>query len=45
MMLRYGVSSTPTLVLIDRDGIVRMYRPTRMTEAELSRRIEVLLAR
>jgi thiol-disulfide isomerase/thioredoxin len=45
MMLRYGVSSTPTLVLIDREGIVRMYRPTRMTEAELSRRIEALLAR
>ena len=45
MMLRYGVSSTPTLVLIDREGIVRMYRPTRMTEAELARRIETLLAR
>lgn len=45
MMLSYGVSSTPTLVLIDREGIVRMYRPTRMTEAELSRRIEALLAR
>jgi thiol-disulfide isomerase/thioredoxin len=44
MMLAYGVSSTPTLVLIDRDGIVRMYRPTRMTEAELSHRIEALLA-
>jgi thiol-disulfide isomerase/thioredoxin len=44
-MLRYGVSSTPTLVLIDRQGIVRMYRPTRMTEAELSQRIEALLAR
>jgi len=44
MMLRYGVSSTPTLVLIAREGIVRMYRPTRMTEAELSRRIESLLA-
>jgi hypothetical protein len=43
-MLAYGVSSTPTLVLIDRDGIVRMYRPTRMTEAELSHRIEALLA-
>jgi thiol-disulfide isomerase/thioredoxin len=42
-MLRYGVSSTPTLVLIDRQGIVRMYRPTRMTEAELSQRIEALL--
>lgn len=45
LMLDYGVSSTPTLVLIDRDGIVRMYRPTRMTEAELSRRIEAVLAR
>ena len=44
MMLRYGVSATPTLVLVDRQGIVRMYRPTRMTEAELSRRIEALLA-
>ena len=43
MMLRYGVSSTPTLVLIDREGIVRMYRPTRMTEAELGRRIEAVL--
>ena len=45
MMLSYGVSSTPTLVLIDRQGVVRMYRPTRMTEAELARRIEALLAR
>ncbi len=44
MMMQYGVTSTPTLVLIDREGIVRMYRPTRMTEAELSRRIEALLA-
>ena len=44
MMLRYGVSATPTLVLIDRQGIVRMYRPTRMTEAELARRIRDLLA-
>jgi thiol-disulfide isomerase/thioredoxin len=43
MMLHYGVSSTPTLVLIDAQGIVRMYRPTRMTEAELSQRIEALL--
>jgi thiol-disulfide isomerase/thioredoxin len=45
MMLRYGVSSTPTLVLIDREGMVRMYRPTRMTETELSARIEALLGR
>lgn len=44
MMLRYGVSATPTLVLVDRQGIVRMYSPTRMTEAELSRRIEAVLS-
>jgi hypothetical protein len=31
--------------LIDRQGIVRMYRPTRMTEAELAQRIEALLVR
>jgi thiol-disulfide isomerase/thioredoxin len=43
MLLRYGVSATPTLVLVDRQGIVRMYSPTRMTEAELARRIEALL--
>jgi len=43
IMLRYGVSSTPTLVLIDRKGIVRMYRPYRMSDAELSRQIDSLL--
>ncbi len=31
----YGSSTTPTLVLIDRAGIVRMYHPGVMTEAEL----------
>jgi thiol-disulfide isomerase/thioredoxin len=43
MMLRYGVSSTPTLVLVDSSGIVRMYRPYRMSERELSAAIEPLL--
>jgi len=43
-MIRYGVSATPTFVLVDRKGIVRMYAPTRMSEAELSRRIDELLA-
>ncbi len=43
-MVRYGVSATPTFVLIDRKGIVRMYAPTRLSEAELSRRIEAVLA-
>lgn len=43
MMLHYGVCATPTLVLIDRRGVVRMYRPTRMTERQLGQRIEALL--
>jgi len=32
---RYGASTTPTLVLIDRAGIVRLYHPGAMTYAEL----------
>lgn len=32
---RYGVSTTPTLVLVDREGIVRLYHPGRMAEEEL----------
>lgn len=43
-MVRYGVSSNPTLVLVDRRGLVRLYTPTRMSEQALSRRIEELLA-
>ena len=43
-MLAYGVSSTPTFVLIDHKGIVRMYRPFRMSETELSRNIDAVLA-
>lgn len=31
----YGASTTPTIVLIDRQGIVRVYHPGRMTLAEL----------
>lgn len=44
MMVRYGVSATPTFVLIDRKGIVRFYSPTRLSEAALSKRIEAVLA-
>lgn len=43
-MVRYGVSATPTFALVDRKGIVRLYTPTRLSEAELSRWIEKLLA-
>jgi thiol-disulfide isomerase/thioredoxin len=38
-MRAYGVSSTPTLVLVDRRGIVRLYRPSRLSVAELDRQI------
>ena len=40
---RYGVSSTPTIVLLDRKGIVRVYHPGRMTEEELEAAIRRLL--
>ena len=43
-MVQYGVSATPTFVLIDRKGVVRFYSPTRLSEAELSRRIEGVFA-
>lgn len=43
-MVRYGASATPTLVLIDRKGIVRLYAPTRLSEAEITRRLDALLA-
>jgi thiol-disulfide isomerase/thioredoxin len=41
---RFGVSSTPTLVIIDRQGIVRLYHPGRLTEAELETHLQALLA-
>ncbi len=42
-MERYGGSSTPTIVFIDRTGIVRRYTPTRLTEAELDRTLGQLM--
>lgn len=41
--LRYGVSSTPTLVLVDRTGVIRLYHPGRMSQAELEPLIISLL--
>jgi thiol-disulfide isomerase/thioredoxin len=41
--LRYGVSTTPTLVLVDRAGIVRLYNPGRLTLEQLEPRIRALL--
>jgi thiol-disulfide isomerase/thioredoxin len=43
-MVRWGVSSNPTIAFVDREGLVRFYSPTRMSEDELSRRVEELLA-
>jgi len=39
----YGASTTPTLVLVDRAGIVRFYHPGAVTEPELTARIQSLL--
>jgi thiol-disulfide isomerase/thioredoxin len=39
---RYGASTTPTLVLVDRSGIVRLYHPGRMTYEELHPLVEAL---
>jgi thiol-disulfide isomerase/thioredoxin len=41
----YGASSTPTLVLIDRAGIVRWYHPGSATQAELTSHIREMLAK
>jgi thiol-disulfide isomerase/thioredoxin len=40
---RYGVSSTPTVVILDRQGMVRLYHPGRMTEGELDLQLRSLL--
>jgi len=41
--LRYGVSTTPTLALVDRGGIVRLYHPGGMTYQELRSAINGIL--
>src|SRR6266849_3679014 len=40
---RYGASTTPTLVLVDRAGIVRLYHPGAMSYPELRARIQGVL--
>jgi thiol-disulfide isomerase/thioredoxin len=42
---RYGVSSSPTLAIVDRSGVIRTYNPGRLTESELEARIAPLLER
>jgi thiol-disulfide isomerase/thioredoxin len=39
---KYGASTTPTLVLIDRNGIVKLYHPGALTYDELRPRVEAL---
>jgi thiol-disulfide isomerase/thioredoxin len=41
--LTYGASTTPTLILIDRAGVVRFYHPGAASERELSGRIQAIL--
>jgi thioredoxin-related protein len=38
----YGASTTPTLVLIDRKGTVRLYHPGELSYAELAPRVSAL---
>jgi thiol-disulfide isomerase/thioredoxin len=40
---QYGVDSVPTHVLIDRKGIIRLYKPGRITSEELATAIQRLL--
>lgn len=41
---RYGVSTTPTLVMVDRAGLIRLYHPGLMSEAELEPLVAKLVA-
>jgi thiol-disulfide isomerase/thioredoxin len=41
--MRYGVSTTPTLVLVDRGGVIRLYHPGQMTMEQLAPRVRALL--
>ena len=39
----YGASTTPTLVLIDRAGMVRLYHPGKMTYEELAAKVRAIM--
>jgi thiol-disulfide isomerase/thioredoxin len=41
--LAYGMDATPTLVLVDRRGIVTLYHPGRMTRAEIEPYIKAVV--
>lgn len=42
---KYGCSTTPTIVLVDTNGIVRYYHPGAVPEHELAARIQAVLPR
>jgi thiol-disulfide isomerase/thioredoxin len=44
VFLRYGVSTTPTLVFINRDGTVRLFHPGQMTKAQIDPVVRTLVA-
>jgi thiol-disulfide isomerase/thioredoxin len=39
----YGASSTPTLIFVDRKGLVRLYHPGAMTYAEMAAQVKTIL--
>ena len=41
---RFGASTTPTIVVVDRHGIVKLYHPGAMSENELAAAVEPLLS-
>ncbi len=42
--IEYGMDATPTIVLVDRTGKVRLFHPGNMTRAELEPQIQALVA-
>ena len=44
LFTRYGVSTTPTLVFINRDGTVKLYHPGQMTKEQIEPVIKALVA-
>jgi thiol-disulfide isomerase/thioredoxin len=44
VFLRYGVSTTPTLVFINRDGTVRLFHPGQMTKEQIEPVVRALIA-
>lgn len=43
--MKYGASTTPTLVLIDAAGVVRMYHPGTLSGPELAGRIQAVIGK